>query len=70
MYIPHPRPSVPKDPPLLCKTFPVLDAETVGPVTNSWCSATVQEASAFLCHSQLASAFRKVQSPSSKDAIH
>lgn len=48
---------VPNDPPVLWKTFPVLDAETVGPVTNSQCSATVQEASAFLLHSQLASAF-------------
>lgn len=52
------------------KPSQVLDAETVGPVSNSWCSATVQEASAFLLHSQLASAFGKVQSSSSKDAIH
>lgn len=43
----------------------------LGPTaTNLWCSSTVEEANAFLLHSQLAPTFRQLDSSSNKDAVH
>lgn len=48
-----------------------LTMRQLGPTaTNLWCSSTVEEANAFLLHSQLAPTLRQLDSSTNKDAVH